>query len=805
MKRITILTLLISFALPSFSQSGDNGSVRGRVLDANGNIPFENATVAVYSVPDSSVTRGEASDHDGNFSIDGLPYGEYTFSVSFIGYMGKSLRLTLSENSRVIDVGDIILSEAAEDIGGVDVIAVKPQIIYKDNKKILKVKEFQAAGATNLAQVLENAPSITLDSDGNVLLRGSSNYTLLIDGKPVPGVGVNMIRQIPPEMVEDIEIMTNPSAKYDPDGVTGIINLVLKKQTQAGFNGQLSLMAGLNGKYNGDMQFNYRKNRVNAFAGVTGTRYHTGVKGDIFRQNDDNSGTYEVLNHFSQITDMGTVSGNLGIDVTINDQNSLTLSGRFGPQDVKVELNNRITRETPDPDLTGNFLFTNSLGVNGFFYMPGLTWDHSFKKEGEKIQFNALLGGFSGSLSQTMTEKAADLSWLPTGVITDKKRLDNDMSINDSRIKADYENSFEGKGKLEAGYQYRILYESNDQVLENYDLLLGRWIEDISFTNLFTLDRQIHSVYSTWSGSAGKFGYQIGLRGEYTSRTVEQKVTGESYEYNRFNFFPSGNISHKLGEKIQLQLSYSRRINRPGRNNLNPFPQYADNQLIVKGNPYLTPEFINAFELSFQDQLKIGFLSMEAYYRGVNDVITTVLVPLDSGIMSQQFINANHSGSAGTELMANMQPVSWFRFILSGNVYYYYLDDKIVYSGNADKSLVWTSNLNMIFLPTKTTRVTVGGLYNGPSINFQGTMDARWMINLGISQDLFKRKATLSLSVRDLFATYVIRNNLLGADYVTTTSLRPESRIATLTFTYNINNYKRRAQQTEDMDLNFIR
>ena len=458
----------------------------------------------------------------------------------------------------------------------------------------------------------------------------------------------------------------------------------------------------------------------------------------------------------------------------------------------------------PDPGLTGNFIFTNRLGVNGIFYTPSVTWDHKFRKEGEKLQVSALIGGFDGELSQTMTEREADIGWNPTGVVTDNRRLVNDMSINDMRFKADYENSFEGKGRLEAGYQARILAETNDQLMENYDLLLGEWIEDPSFTNQFTLDRIIHSLYTTWGGDLGKFSYQMGLRGEYTDRNVEQQVTGELYNYRRFNLFPSANVSRKLGEKIQLQLSYSRRVNRPNRNNLNPFPQYADNQLTVRGNPHLTPEFINSWELSFQDQVKIGFLSAELYYRNVNDVITTVLTPGNSGMMVQEFINANSSYSAGTELMANIQPKPWVRLILSGNFYYYMLNDEIMYDQNDNSSFVWTTNANMIFLPTKSTRLTVGGIYNGPSINFQGSQKATWMINVGVSQELFKRKATLSLSVRDLFATFVIENDLRGDGYLTTTSLRPESRVATLTFTYNINNFRRRTQN-DDIDLNFIR
>lgn len=803
MKRLLIV-LLSCFTFAGLSgQMTMSGQIKGRVLDASGQA-FENVTVAVYSMPDSSITTGVATDKDGDFIIDKLPESDYTLSASFIGYGSKSLLITVSAENPEVLIGDIILVESAEDIGAVDVIAVKPQIIYRDNKKIMKVEEFQNAGSTTLAEVLENAPSVTLDAEGNVLLRGSGNYTLLIDGKPAPGVGINMLRQIPPEMVDNIEIMTNPSAKYDPDGVSGIINLVLKKQIESGVNGQISLMTGLGNKYNGDAQFNMRKEKINSFAGITATSYQTGVDGEIYRETGEDLSETEIMNYFGQSTDIRTLVGNLGFDYYLNERNSFTLSGRFGPQHIIAGLDNQIERSLSDPLLTGNFNFSNDIEVNGVFYMPNLSWDHKFKKEGHKLQLSAFAGGFQGDMIQTMKEEAADNSWNSTGVITDMKHLVNGMDINDMRMKIDYELPVEGKGKLEAGYQYRLMIDKNDQLLENYDIAQDIWIENPAFSNELILNRAIHATYLTWGGALGKFNYHMGIRAEFTDRLIDQKASGEEFEYTKLNFFPSGNISRKIKETMQLQLSYSRRINRPGRNQLNPFPQFADNQLIVKGNPDLTPEFIDSYELGLQNQVKIGFLSAEAYYRKVNGLMTAILTPDEDGVMYQSVTNANQSHSAGTEFMANIQPKTWLRLIASGNIYYYRLDDEMVYAENDNSSMVWTSNVTGIFLPTKTSRFTLSAIYNGPSINLQGTQKASYMINMGVRQELFKRKASIALSMRDVFKTFKIENEMKGEGYTTTTSIRPESQIATLTFTYNFNNYRQRAQD-ETMDLNFIR
>jgi outer membrane receptor protein involved in Fe transport len=372
-------------------------------------------------------------------------------------------------------------------------------------------------------------------------------------------------------------------------------------------------------------------------------------------------------------------------------------------------------------------------------------------------------------------------------------------------MKVDYEKPVGEKSKLETGYQYMVLTEDNDNNFRIYNSTEGTWATDDEYSNRFTMNRNVHALYTTFSSAAGKMSYQAGLRGEYVDRLLTQVTAGDAYSYEKFNLFPSAHITRTFKDNQQLQLSFSRRINRPGRNVLNPFPQFLDNQTIVKGNPEVRPEFTGSWELNYQRQIKIGFLSAETFYRQSNDLITSVIVVDETGTTFMTSDNSDRSHSAGGEFMANLQPVNWFRVMSSGSVYYYLLDDARLTSQAENSTVSWRMNTSLIFTATPTTRISLAGVYNGPSITIQGRTDGAFMLNGGVTQSLMKQKLTLSLGVRDILGTYRIRSASSGENFNFVTSIRPEYRVATLTVTYNFNNFQRRTDQQESMDMNLIR
>lgn len=805
MKKNCLILLFVCCTVMAFGQRPSTGKVTGRVTDKTAETPFNGATVAVYTRTDSSLVTGAATDNDGKFTIVNIPYGNFYLMVKFMGYDSKYIDFSLNSEKQEFDAGKIELTQSTVDLSGVNVVATRPQVIYQDDKKILKVDEYRKTGATTLAQVLQNAPSVTTDAEGNVFLRGSSNFTLLIDGKPAPNTGTNMLRQIPPEMVESIEIMTNPSAKYDPDGVSGIINLVLKKQKEAGFNGMITAMAGLGNKFNGDAQLNYRKNKINLFGGISGTSYQTDISGILTRETVTPDGDLNVDTHLGQGVKVSTVNFNAGIDITFNEKNSLTLSSRFGPVTQSVELENRIFTNYVDLGTKDYALYRNIIGLDGFFYNPNITFIHKFKKEGRKLQLSLFTGGFNGDLTQELNQRVTDQNWDVQPGDADMRESIVNLGFSDTRLKADFESPVGKAGKIEAGFQTTYQLEKTNNIFRNYNNVTGEWETNTAFSNKYNYQNVINALYTTLSGKFGKFSYQAGLRGELNNRLFDQITLDEQFNYNKFSFFPSGNITRTLPKDQQLQVSYSRRINRPGRNSLNPFPQFIDYQTVAKGNPYVRPEYVNSFELSYQKRIKTGFISIQGYYRNVNDIIASIVESDGLGNITLTSRNANLSHSAGTELMGNFQLKKWFRMMLSGNVYYYNLQDKTTTSSVNKDAVTWTTNSNLIFTITPNTILSLTGRYNGRSITVQGSQSGNFMLNTGLNQTFLKKKASLSLGIQDLLGTYTIKTVQKSENLVFNTEIKPERRVVTLTFTYNFNNFQRRNGAQDQLDMNILR
>jgi outer membrane receptor protein involved in Fe transport len=355
-----------------------------------------------------------------------------------------------------------------------------------------------------------------------------------------------------------------------------------------------------------------------------------------------------------------------------------------------------------------------------------------------------------------------------------------------------------GRNKLEAGLQSRWDKDKSDYIFEDYKVEGNEWIYNDTISNSLDYLDAIQSAYAMFNGPLGKFEYQMGLRAEYDNRNLKQLTSNESFTYDKFHFFPSFYVIRQLSDAHKVQFTYSRRIQRPDERDLNPFKEYRGSNNVFYGNPALKPEFTNSFELNYQYTFKKGFMSLETYYRGTTDKITRIS-GVDSLNGKQVFINtstnADADASIGLELMANMDLTKWWQLNLTGDLYHYTLQGKVEGNDVTSNSTTWRTNFNTTFKIKADTRLQLMGIYNGPSVTLQGKRDGFFVTNLALRQDLMKKKFTITLSVRDVFATGKFSFTSEGSNFYTYNKFSREAPIVLLNLTYRINNYKAAARR----------
>ena len=810
MKYILFITGIL-FSVTMFAQNRPGGGsdmpaegvISGYVIDKESAKPFEYANIVIYSKRDSTIVSGGITDKNGYFRIDKVRYGKFFVEVNFIGY-GKHIipEVTIKPDKKEIDLGKVYLSINAEMLNEVSIEANVNQVDYRLDRKVVNVnQDIISAGATAV-EVLENVPSVTTDIDGNVALRGSESFLVMVDGRPSPIQGSEALQQIPASSIESIEIITNPSAKYDPDGVGGIINVVLKKDKRAGYNGQISANVGSFYTHGGDALFNFRTQKINFFiGGEYGDRRHKG-EGESHRQSFINDTSTYILNNFSQnYRNRKSGSFRTGLDYYINDNEIITISGRYGLSGHGMG-NSAWSGSWYDYDgITQNFYYyiSNTEMESSRSYFSGdVNYMKKFKKAGHEIQvFGSYAGDFENE-ENYFNETLSDHMRNPIGDIISEHRTIESGNGNTITGKVDYVLPLFEKGKFETGYQLKISTLNNDYRYQNF--ISDEWADDPNQINPYTYINNIQSGYAIFANYWKKLGYQVGLRTEYTDRLFHQTVTDQKWAYNKFDFFPSVHISYQLPAEMQLLASYSRRLDRPRGWYLDPFVEIVDPNNIRQGNPNLLPEYTNSYDLSFQKKFDQHFVSVEAYMRQTYNKISwiTVVNPENPNIFIMTFDNVGEDLSAGGELMANLNLTKWYNLNISGSGFYYEL---ISDNYNSGSSFSWTARMNNTFRLKKTgTSIQIGANYSGPQISAQGTRSASWMANGGIRQDFLDRKLSLSLNFRNIFRTMKMES-ISETDSFYQYSLRyPRGPIVTFSVTYKINDFKNRKDKGLDND-----
>ncbi len=791
---LLIITVFYLFPLEGGAQT-TSARITAKVMDAQSGetIPF--ATAVVLNRKTKAVVKGAQTDADGNLNIAALAKGVYTFKLSYIGYQ-TMVRDSLQVSDQPVNLGTIRMKPSKGTVlNEVQVTAQKSTMQLGIDKKVFSVDQSLVSEGGSASDLLQNVPSIQTDIDGNVSLRGSTGVRVLIDGKPslIAGGSVAQILQsIPASSIESVEVITNPSAKYDAEGQSGIINIVLKKNKKLGLNGSAALTAGNRDNYNANTSLSFQNSKVNLYGNYSyryGNRTGGGYS-NIFYKQPLSSTVYA-----NQLTtgDMLEKGHNVkaGIDYNLSEKSILSFSGGFNIRDNdRTELLKIDQLDAAKNPVNLSNRNNTNLGSGGSYDLS-LDFNQKFKKPKEELTFNfSFSEGDNDNLQLYNTEFYESDG---TGNTLPSIQRNDGYGFNRNyNIQTDYTLPVGKAGKVEAGYRSQIRTSESSNLSELQDALTGVYVPNFALTNQFNNKDQVHALYLNYQNQVNNFGYQIGLRAEdarldtrlgvYDNSGAISHVPGK-VAYTRL--YPSVFLTQKFKGDQQVQLSYSRRVNRPRGWDTNPFLDVSDPLNYRRGNPNLRPEDVHAFELSYSKFWQKVTLTSSAYLRQTNDVIQRVRTePDENGITITTPQNLTRNYSSGLELIGRVDVAKAWNF--TGNVNLY--QNKIVgvpeFGIVENSGFSWNANLtNNITLPYGIT-LQLRGDYRAPEVMAQGKRNAMYGVDAGAKYDFKDKKSSLSLNVRDVFNTRAWSMTTDANNTVIDFRRRMQGTMASLTYSY---------------------
>ena len=768
-------------------------AVTGRVVDADHQSPVEYANVVLYSLPDSAQVTGTVTDAAGAFRLDGVKPGRYYVELSFIGYKDRVAKEVDVTAGAVCDLGRIILEPKAIAVPGVEAVGQKPAISYEIDKKVVDVTKLPNASSGTAVDALRNVPSVKVDIDDNVTLRGSASFKVLIDGRPTELEPNEVLKQIPSATIQNIEIITNPSAKYEPDGAAGILNVVLKKQKGRGISALANANAGLKNRFGGDLLLGYKQGIANTYIGGNLNRY--AFSGTSLSERRTFGGG-ETLS----ITTTGTYSGGptigggrAGLELQEGPADKSSVSGRVRGFKTGGDNLTQVTEHYAPGDSVRSFSERGGWRWGGPTYFALVDHEHAFDTAGHKLTGRVSLSGRSATSQGTNAELGSNSD--TTGGFRNE-RGGPWRSLN---VSLDYTRPKVAGGELNAGYQGRI--DGTDGFIRQYwySASAHSYVFDSLASHVYRGSEGVHALYATWSWSWNKLGVQPGLRAEYGNRVITVADMDSTYKVSRWDLFPGLHLSYSLPANQQVTASYSRRIDRPGPWDLAPFLVWDDARNVSEGNPRLTPQYTDSYEAGYE--LPFGGNSFNAglYYRTTTDLFTWVTIPYaaDSTVLLQTSRNVGRDYSLGSELSASLSPFGWLTINPSADLFDYRVTGSLSGQDFSHSDFAWNGSLNLDFHISFGTQLQVNANYYGPTVSAQGT-DGGWFgTDVAVKQSLLNRALSITLRVNNLFDIVPWGSVSQGPGFYSKQEGHSETRIFTLAVSYNLNSFRMNPKMRE--------
>jgi iron complex outermembrane receptor protein len=784
------LFLILMLHLIPLSAQEHSCNLSGRIIDGKSKSPIGFAAVTLHSKKDSSVITGSLTDEQGLFTINGVAPGLYRLKVKYMGYQTYVKdSVSISSQQTNYHCNDILLKASGKDLTGITITAEQSTFQQGIDKKVFEVDKDLSSIGGSAADVLKNIPSVLVDVEGNVSFRGNGNITVWIDGHPSGMIASNqsaIFDQIPASSIERIELITNPSAKYDPDGVSGIINIVLKKNKAKGFNITSSISYSTWLKGNAFLNAGYRKGKLNTFVNYSYRYVQRSYNGYTNRTNYLTNSSFSSDQTSSGVITSQTHMVKGGLDYDWNSRNSCSLTGT---------LNMDLTSDTDHVRYTWfdmNQQTTQYAHRDMFGRDPDQGYDiygtyrHSFDDPARKFTFEFSLSGNNNHGKDSIYQLSYNANGTYSIPFPVLQETDNRWMLRNYFVKADWMQPLAKSGVLETGVKYNARFIDDNLGSQEYNYPIAAFQNDTGISNRFQYTEQVYAGYAMYSKSMGKLSTQLGARVEYTDRDVMLYNSPPGYEKKYADLFPSGYLGYKPAEGQEWRLGYSRRINRPNGALLNPFPDYTDPLNLRYGNPNLNPEYIDSYELAWMGYFKKITLDATAYYRYARGTVQVFKTLTDTvtGASVSTYRNIGSSETYGFEVTGKADLYSWWSVILNGNLFELQLngDDQLQtqQKNGLTGSVKCTSRMNI----TPTTSFQLSGLYHGPAPNTQGYALEYYFVDAGIRQELMHGKASLGFTLADVFNSLISRINTETVQFSQEYLKKKESRIATVNFIY---------------------
>ena len=792
MKNLLFVVSFLCFIMtPAYTYAADY-SIKGKLVESGTNTIIDVADVILFRKGETKELMHTTPDGKGEFSLPGLNSGEYTLWVKLMGYEPVIME-DIKLQGKSIDLGTVPMTILEVGLGAVEFVSTRKQVIYKLDKKVVDASTSILANGGSAVDILENTPSIRVDAEGEVSFRGSSGFKVYIDGKPSIFSGTQALEQIPSGHIENIEIITTPSARHDTDGDVGIINIITKKNMQQGLSGTINISGSTMMSHNVDFLLNQQGNKSRWFIG--------GVWSETLRKSDFEQEKTTILGDTKTVSlsdgsRVGTVyqyslKGGWVYSlpkttVSIDGEGGYRGNKRRGELDYYEEryVSGTLVGQPEDYFSSDDYDNEETIGLGT------VSIDHKFNDKGHNLSASFYhkygwdaLEYFQSDLFDTNNQRE-----------NGHRAYESETRIT-SRGNIDYVLPYSKTGRAELGYQYYSYLEDTEYKMEFWNPVTHEFDWRADIYNLTYFREQVNSVYTILAESWNAFNIQGGVRGEHTNTKLRSTVAGSDRRKNRFEYFPSAHIGYSFKGDHKVQFAYAKRTTRPQLFFMEPYITFRDYYTAEIGNPDIRPEYINSYETSYKKDIGENSISAILFHRSRKDKIERLRVPYTAGVTLDSMANVGRDYSTGVEINGNAKMAKWWNVTLSANLYNYRIKNELAAGGKDESSTNYSLLWNNALDAGKYTKIQFDGNFVGPSVTTQGKTDAFWYVNLAVRQQMLNRKVTSTLAFRDLLGSARYNSNINTGNLQSVTRIKPKFPNISLTLSYVFNSYRDTSQK----------